>query len=391
MAKKILSRKKKRSIIIGVCIGVGLAALITVGLLLTGSSSSGTVYVQSVPSVSGGNSSAAGIGNVYSGVIQSAKTVNVSRNVEYTVSKLNVSAGTKVKKGDVLFEYDMAQNSLDIKRAQLELEKLETTLSSYKEQISQYKKQRDNAESENEELEYTSQILSLQTQLKETQYDIESKQLEISDLKKVASNSSVVSPISGVVKQVSESSADAYITLVSTGKFTVKGEINEQNIEDIKVGVKVVIRSRVDDTKLWRGTVSSIDEDPVSDSTAMNKSSNYNFYISLSDDDNLKLGQHVYIEADYGQRENGSLSIPEYYICDAQTKPYVWAMDSDGKIARRYVELGQYNKQTSSYDVKSGLSASDYIAWPSAQVKEGQKVIINDSGAQTATAASSEK
>ena len=85
------------------------------------------------------------------------------------------------------------------------------------------------------------------------------------------------------------------------------------------------------------------------------------------------------------------MSIPEYYICDAQTKPYVWAMDSDGKIARRYVELGKYNKQTSSYDVKSGLSASDYIAWPSAQVKEGQKVIINDSGAQTATAASSEK
>lgn len=383
MSKKVMSKKKKRNLIIIVVAVVVAVALIVVGLCLTGADSAGTVYVQSVSAVSG-NKQAGGISNVYSGVTQSAKTVSVSRDSSRDIEKTYVKKGDKVTKGDRLFKYDLSQNEIEIKQANLELEKLKSELSSYNTQINQYKKQRKSAETKQEELEYTTQILNLQTSVKETQYNIESKQLEISNLQKEASSATVSAPISGVVNSINTSSAEEYITIVSTGSFAVKGVINEQNIDEISVGEKVVVRSRVDDSTIWHGTISSIDSDPVKD-TEINESSQYNFYVNVVSGDSLKLGQHVYIEADYGQTSSGTVSIPEYYIVDADGSPYVWAVDSDAKIAKRSVKLGEYNKSTGCYEISSGLEVSDYIAWPSEQIKEGQSAVTADDTADTET------
>lgn len=378
MAKRVLSKKKKRTITVVTVVAL-VVVLLVVGLSLTGSNSTGTAYVQSVSAVSG-NTTAGGVSNVYSGVAQSGKTVAVAKDGVSKVAKVYVAAGTKVKKGDILFEYDLSQNNIDLKQATLELQKLNTELDSHRKQLDQYKKLKKEAESKAEELEYETQIINTQTSIKETQYSIEAKNLEIQNLHSAASSAHVKSPITGAVKSVNAASDDEYITIVATGNISVRGVISEQNVSEISVGESVVVRSRVDDSVIWRGTISDISDEPVEDSKSVSKASQYSFTVTLTSDDGLKLGQHVYIEADYGQTKQGSVSLPAYYIVNPDSSPYVWAADSRGKLAKRSVTLGKYNSATDCYEVEKGLSASDYIAWPSDQLKEGQKAIASDEG-----------
>ena len=44
------------------------------------------------------------------------------------------------------------------------------------------------------------------------------------------------------------------------------------------------------------------------------------------------LGQHVYVELNLGQNEKkAGIWLEEYYICDADSNPYVWADNGRGK------------------------------------------------------------
>lgn len=89
------------------------------------------------------------------------------------------------------------------------------------------------------------------------------------------------------------------------------------------------------------------------------------------------LGQHVYVEMDYGQgEEKDGLWLGEYYIVQDGDKSYVWA-ESDGRLEKREVTLGEYNQDMCTYEILSGISADDYIAFPEDTLKEGTKTTHN--------------
>lgn len=146
----------------------------------------------------------------------------------------------------------------------------------------------------------------------------------------------------------------------------------------------MIIRSRVDDST-WTGTVTKIDlEHPdngnnndyyMSSGTTATK---YPFYISLDSTDGLMLGQHVYVEADYGQGDvKEGLWLDEYYIMQEDDGAYVWAENAKGYIEKRKIELGEYDENMMRYQILSGLTEDDYIAYPEDRVKEGMKVTHN--------------
>ena len=58
-----------------------------------------------------------------------------------------------------------------------------------------------------------------------------------------------------------DSSSNAFITILSTGAYRVKGTVNEVNRDSIIEGTPVIIRSRVDASKTWKGTMGSVDMD----------------------------------------------------------------------------------------------------------------------------------
>ena len=375
MSRRKKQSKKKVIIIVAVIAAVLIGVLVT-GLVLTKDKSAEVATVQAVSKIcASGN--AAGIGNVYAGIVESQKVVNVNANTSYKIAETYVKVGTVVHTGDNLFTYDMTENTMQAKQAQLDIEKLRNNAEALQEELYQLMEEREEASSSEKDT-YSIQILQKQNEIKQNSYDVESKQLELSNLYEEAAEATVTAPISGVVREVKDlnasSASNVYITIMATGDYRIQGVINEQNIDDIKLGEKVIIHSRTNE-KVWYGKISEIDKDnPIfKDENSATASTNYAFYVTLNTTKGLMLGEHLYIEKDMGVTLDGNMELPSYYIMGADTeKPYVFA-DKDGKIERAYLTLGKYNKQTNTYIVKSGIELTDYIAYPDATVKIGMQ------------------
>ena len=195
----------------------------------------------------------------------------------------------------------------------------------------------------------------------------------------------------------SDSSTDnsAFITILSTGAYRVKGKVNEQNRDSIIPGEAVIIRSRVDSSKTWKGTMGSIDvnngtsEDDSNDmyfgmsstdSDDQTSSTSYPFYVELDSSEDLMLGQHVYIERDLGQDEQkDGLWLSDYYILDTDTnEPYVWAANDKNRLEKRYVTLGKHDDELGEYEIVDGLTKKDAIAFPTGSLEEGEKTEVGD-------------
>ncbi|MGI5888685.1 MAG: HlyD family efflux transporter periplasmic adaptor subunit, partial [Oscillospiraceae bacterium] len=219
------------------------------------------------------------------------------------------------------------------------------------------------------------------------QYDILKKQTDIDSLKQSIDNCVVLSPISGTVKAInnpndSSVSSSAFMTITDAGEFTIKAKINELNIQSISVGQEMVIRSRIDETVTWTGTITKIDTSPVSNDNSGeyyyengqgDAASQYYFYVSPETAEGMLLGQHVTVEAAEGQAPQAEgVLLGSYFICDIDSQPYVWKSEN-GRLRKAYVTLGSYYEATDEYDVTDGISLEDYIAFPEEGLTEGMK------------------
>ena len=56
---------------------------------------------------------------------------------------------------------------------------------------------------------------------------------------------------------------------------------------------------------------------------------------------------------------------------------YVWADDGNGRLEKRTVELGEYDAALDEYEILSGLSEDDLIAWPMEGLYEGVRTVTD--------------
>ena len=249
------------------------------------------------------------VNNYYTGVVEPQKTSTVSRDPERTIGKVYVEVGDSVKKGDKLFSYDAEETEMKLNQAQLEYDGINNEITGYNNQIAELTRQRAGA-SEDQQLEYTVQIQECESYKAQSQVSLKMKQVEIDNLKKSLENADVTSPIDGIVKQINSSSTDAdaaYMTILMTGSYQVKGKVDEFNVGMLYEGMSVIVHSRIDDSMTWEGTITKIDTESTADDGGSNyydysdsgsdeQATKYYFYASLSTSENLLLGQHVFIE-----------------------------------------------------------------------------------------------
>lgn len=398
-------------IVAGVCLLAGLGWFFLRG---RGDSQEETVYVTQISTLMGEDLS--GTSNRFAGVVEPQKTVEIKLESNRTVKEVKVKEGQEVKAGDVLFEYDASTSQDSLDEAKLALERLENEALSLQEQMNTYEKEKEEA-SEEQQLSYTIQIQTAKMNLKKNEYDQKSKKAEIEKLEKAAVNTTVTSEIDGVVKSIDSSklsdntavavdgepvvddtasgssSGGAFMTILSTGDYQVKGMVNEQNIRSIVQGEPVLIRSRVDESQIWNGTMGTVDMESTQDgsgsaayagfdassSEAQQTSTSYPFYVELKNSEGLMLGQHVYIEMDNGQTAaREGVWLDEYYIVNPQEEPYVWAAAEDGSLEKREIAVGEYDEQLGKYQVQEGLDKKDWIAFPTQDLKEGMEVTKSD-------------
>lgn len=371
-------------------------------------------FVSSVSTVTGYSS---GNSNRYAGVVEPQETVEVKIESGRKVTEAKVQVGDEVKEGQLLFEYDLSSIQQDLQEQKLALDRLKNEALSLQEQISTLEKEKTKASQDNQ-LSYTIEIETNKMNLKKNEYDQKSKEAQITQLEEATQNTEVRSEIDGVVQKIDTSkltsedgdslndnsgfdslvnsdgsSSDAFITILSTGAYRVKGQINEQNMQSISEGLPIIIRSRVDETQVWRGIISVIDRDNaissqnsyamygmMDSSSSQTTSSSYPFYVELDSSDGLMLGQHVYIELDIGQEDKrDGLWLSEFMIVDADsTDPYVWAADDNGKLEKRDIILGNYDEDMGEYEIVDGLALTDHIAYPSENLHEGMATTESD-------------
>lgn len=403
--------KKRVLIVLGILIaagGIGTGVWYHFGGG-SGGSDDTVVYVSKVSVLTGVESAAA---NRFAGVVEPQETVNVKIESGRKVKEVQVKTGDEVKAGQLLFVYDLSSIQDDLKQAQLDLDRLKNEQISLTEQIATLEAEKKKAKAE-DQLSYTIEIETNKMNLKKNEYSQKSKEAEIEKLQNATGNTEVRSEIDGVIQKIdtskmttddgdsvddstdtdyssgdSGSDSSAFITILSTGAYRVKGKINEQNRDSIVPGESVIIRSRVDSSKTWKGTMGSIDvNNGTSDSSDndyygmmggssddQTTSTSYPFYVELDSSDGLMLGQHVYIERDIGQDEQkDGLWISDYYIVDADTnEPYVWAANDKKKLEKRYVTLGKHDDDLEEYEIVDGLTKKDSIAFPTDALQEGE-------------------
>ena len=406
--------KKKAGIAVAVVVvaaGAGVGIWHHFGAEKGSGSTSNAVFVDSVGTITGLTGSG-GLFSKYSGVVEPQKTEKIQLTSGLTVKKNYVSVGDEVQVGTKLFSYDTDDAQDKITQLEIDIENYEISIKSSESQVAQLEKERAKVK-DDEKLSYTTQIMTTQNNIKRYQYEMKSKQAEMENLKKQIANADVTSPIQGIIKSISSNTggddssdtsssmnsdnedSSAYMTIMATGEYRIKGKINEQNMSEISEGMDMIVYSRVDETQTWKGTLTTIDKESNSSNSnssysfgdsgdsSMTSSSTYPFYVELDSSDGLMLGQHVYLMADNGQEdgeEEDGLWLEDYYFItdeDGAVTNYVWAVDANDKLEKREVSLGDFNDETFKYQILDGLTVDDYIAFPSDDCVEGAAVTRN--------------
>lgn len=390
-----MTKKKK---IIFISAGAAAILVILIGIwffVFRKSSSAADGVVAYTTPVSMLTSTSTGTVNRYAGVVEPQQTVKIQKASDKNVKEVFVKEGDTVTKGAPLFSYDTDEIQMKLSEAELELERITTEISTLYNQIETLQNEKAKAP-ESEAFSYTTQILTAQNDVKRAEYNQKSKGVEIDQIRKSLENSTVTSEIDGVVKSINDGSQSSYgygyendssyMTILSNNEYRIKGTINEQNMYAISTGQEMLVHSRIDESIVWRGTVTEVDtENPVSNQNSMYYSSNsdtntssssYNFYVELTDEAMLMLGQHVFMEPDLGQTETKEgLWLSSYYLIFDGNDAYAWVCGKNDKLEKRQITTGQYDETMDEYEITSGLTLEDSIAFPEDTLTEGMPCV----------------
>lgn len=371
-----MKKKTKIIILISACI---LIAVIGIYFLFPKESNNQNIYVQKVSTIIGSSYTE----NRYSGVVESSETVDINQDGNKSITDMYVEAGQKVSKGDKLFSYDTTEASNSIAQKKLDIEAQNNEIQAQNNTIADYKAELNKG---GDKVEIQARINDASFAIRQAQNTIKATQTEIDQLNKQIENSTVLSTIDGIIKEVNKDGGTdesgnqkPLVSITQTTDFRVKGSLSEMGT--ISEGTSVIVRSRVNEDQIYKGTVTKVETDPQSNSNnnfygadSSESASKYPFYVSLDNNKGLMLGQHVYIEADNGQstKKKGIWLDASFIVSDDNGNSYVWVSEK-GKLKKRKVELGKTDEETYTTKIKSGLSVDDYIAWADDSYSEGMK------------------
>lgn len=371
-----MKKKTKIIILISACL---LIVVIGIYYLFPKESSNGNIYVQKVSTIIGSSYTE----NRYSGVVESSETVDINQDGNKSITDMYVKEGQKVNKGDKLFSYDTTEAANSIAQKKLDIEAQNNEITAQNNTIEDYKAELNKG---GDKVEIQARINDASYAIRQAQNTIKATQTEIDQLNKQIENSTVLSTIDGIIKEVNKDGGTdesgnqkPLVSITQTTDFRVKGSISEMGT--ISEGTSVIVRSRVNEDQIYKGTVTKVETEPQSNSNnnfygadSGESASKYPFYVSLDNNKGLMLGQHVYIEVDNGQstKKKGIWLDASFIVSDDNGNSYVWVSER-GKLKKRKVELGKTDEETYTTKIKSGLNVDDYIAWADDSYSEGMK------------------
>ncbi|OOF84730.1 efflux transporter periplasmic adaptor subunit [Rodentibacter ratti] len=336
---------------------------------------------------------------VASGSISSINEVDVGAQVSGKITKLYVTLGQEVKKGDLIADIDSTTqiNALNTKKAalasyQAQLKAKETALTVAQSAYSRYSKLYGQKAISLDELNNAKNTFdAAKSEVEALKESIKQAEIEVNTAETNVGYTQITSPIDGTIISTpisegqtvnSAQTTPTIVTVADLDKMLVKPEISEGDITKVKAGQAVSFTILSDPNTHYKSVISSVDPATTtksdnsstsssSSSTSSSTSAVY-YYANLivdNPDRTLRIGMTTENNIKIADAQN-VLSVSNMAIQKREGKTFVNILNENNQPEMREVEIGVQNDfQT---EIKSGLAEGEKVIV--SQVAVGEKV-----------------
>ena len=211
--------------------------------------------------------------------------------------------------------------------------------------------------------------------------DLKESEIKIKQAQRAIDSGVVTANMNGVVTSVSEADAppsdgSAFLTLSGAEGLYVRSGIKESLFGQLSEGDFVTVTSWQNGNQ-YDAQIKSIS--PYPDSTGMFGDGSQTYYPFTANilDDNANFESGEWVEVAYTasvKKDDGAktITLPKMFVREEDNRKYVYIRGTDGKLSKQYIVTGTLSD--AGYEVLSGISESDWIAFPYGKnVKEGAK------------------
>ncbi len=292
--------------------------------------------------------------NSFVGTIEASASSTLSSKFSGKIINLNVKQGDKIKQGDVIAVIE----SQNVKST---LESAEATLSQAEDGYQRLKKVHDTRSVADVKM------IEIETQL------AKAKAAAVA-ARSAADDCFIKAPFDGVVGEIFVSDNE---DIISLQPICTVFDISSLQLS-ISVPEKEIGKINIGDSALFSvGVLDNVTLHAVVDSKGLNASKisrNYDCKLSVVEKNNQLLPGMI-ANLFFSDNINDCLSISPKYIKMDEVGKYVWCVNNDNIVEKKYIELGDY--VASGVIVKNGLSIGDKIIVDGfSRICCGTKVII---------------
>lgn len=281
--------------------------------------------------------------------------VEVSSEIQGTVTSVKTKLGQKVSKNSVIATVDDRIKKLNVNSAKIDLDKKQKDYERYKNLFAGG--------------------IATQQELDNARVDYENAVIKLEQAQKELSDATIVSPLGGIIteKHVEDGTyvnvGSPIVSIVDISKLKVKLNVSESNIYQLNVGDTTEITASVYPGITFSGNISFIS--PKGDD-----SHNYQVEIVIanSDEHPLKAGTFVKVKIKLPSKGN-SLYIPRETLQGSISEAKVYLVKGD-KAVLQPVTIGNGNNDY--LEVTSGLQEGDVIvASGFVNLENGKAIRVN--------------
>ncbi|MGF7452327.1 efflux RND transporter periplasmic adaptor subunit [Pasteurella bettyae] len=346
---------------------------------------------------------------VASGSIESSNKVDVGAQVSGKITKLYVTLGQDVKKGDLIANIDSTTqtNNLNTKKAalasyqaQLKAKKttFEVALSSYNRLSKLYKQQATSLDTLNTA---KSTLDIAKAEMDALEESIKQAEIEVNTAETNVGYTKITSPIDGTVISIpisegqtvnANQTTPTIVTVANLNKMLIKPEISEGDITQVKSGQEVSFTILSDRSTVYNAIIASVDPATTTNTDAKSTSSTTTssssssstaaiYYYANMEVDNpnriLRIGMTTENKIKIASVEN-VLTVSNMALKKREEKYFVTRLTAQNQPEECEVIIGIQDDYHT--EIKSGLNEGDKVIL--SQVAEGEKVGNSNRGSR---------
>jgi len=319
------------------------------------------------------------------GMLQASKLVAVGAQVSGQIEKMGVKLGDEIKQGDLVAQIDSLTQQNSLKEANASLNSLNAQISAKNAQIHQaqleYNRQKsmlaDRASSRADYESAEADLAVYKAELKQLNAELDQAKISVDSAKVDLGYTTITAPMDGTVvyNAVEEGqtvnanqTTPTIIELAQLDKMTIKAQISEADVVNVKPGLPVYFTILGNPNKQYHGTLRAIEPGPTlmdgDDSDLSVSDDEAIYYHGLFEVDNpdrtLRIGMTAQVSIVLNKAEN-ALLVPAQAIMKqlGSTSKYQVPVLVNGHQEMREVTVGINNKVYT--EVTSGLNEGDQV------------------------------